>query len=721
MSMMHWREYLDTLTFELKTVKGKHNYRYLESAGAFDTEFTSLRIGPDYEYKAAVGYVWMFGVGGPDAPVCYGRELAEFGEFVLELSARLDLDPDRCRLIVYSHAFKTEFQYVRKFVQWRHVFITENHSPLYALAECGVEFRDSLKLSGGRSLKTIGEELRNKDYRKKTGDLDYTLIRHPGTPLTDVEMRYCEYDIRTLLAYIQEKVEEEEKQEIGTLPLTNTGYVRRYIRDNTLKHQSYRKIIHTLNLTPDDYVICREAFLGGDTHANPYYVGRVLDNVGTADLTSSYPARMVLDYYPMSSFKYVGTCTEADLEGLITQYCCIFRVRWTGLESKLDFTHPLSTSKCTTWSITGDDGKVRKGIPGLVEENGRVVSAEIVETTLNEDYYKIYREFYTWETMEVMGLRIAKRGRLPKPFVLALLEIYGQKTTLKGNLAKITEYGIAKNMMNASFGMTVTDIVRKVFEYDTESNEFMSVQQGDIVESIEKYNKNPKRFLFYPWGIYVTSHARLRLYSAILAIRDDFVYCDTDCVKYLNPHLHTEYFETYNNRIMDDIKYAAKYYNVPVEKFAPIARNGKGYPIGQWEVEPPYEHFKTLGAKRYLVTLTPEELSGYNKEKHVLDGPYLLTCAGVNKAGGTNYLIKLGNPFEEFTDSMQIPPEFAGRLTHTYIDNPMVFTIADYLGNTYTCRVPTALHLEPSEFTLTLLARYIEYLKGIGNHLELEF
>lgn len=41
------------------------------------------------------------------------------------------------------------------------------------------------------------------------------------------------------------------------------------------------------------FELLREAFRGGDTHANRFYVGKILDNVGSYDRESSYPYELV--------------------------------------------------------------------------------------------------------------------------------------------------------------------------------------------------------------------------------------------------------------------------------------------------------------------------------------------------------------------------------------------------------------------------------------------
>ena len=138
----------------------------------------------------------------------------------------LDLSENR-RLIVYVHNLPYEWQFIRKHFSWDKVFFLEDRKPVKARIG-GIEFRCSLKLSGGKSLQNVGKDLQKHKMEKKVGDLDYNLIRTALTPLTEKELGYCEYDIRVLNAYSEEKIEQDGG--IDRIPLTNTGYVREYCR-----------------------------------------------------------------------------------------------------------------------------------------------------------------------------------------------------------------------------------------------------------------------------------------------------------------------------------------------------------------------------------------------------------------------------------------------------------------------------------------------------------
>lgn len=197
------------------------------SAG-FDIETSSFY---DNNAKVAIMYEWTFGIGYiRDGEFCtcitYGRTWKQFQTLLYAVSQALELNENR-RLVVYVHNLPYEWQFMRKHFSWTKVFYIDERKPVYAINEMNVEFRCSLKLSG-KSLANTAKDLLKYKALKAVGDLDYSLVRHSETPLTQQELFYCENDVRVILSYIQEKIEQEG--DITRIPLTKTGYVRRYCK-----------------------------------------------------------------------------------------------------------------------------------------------------------------------------------------------------------------------------------------------------------------------------------------------------------------------------------------------------------------------------------------------------------------------------------------------------------------------------------------------------------
>lgn len=658
----------------LPVVVDNKKISYYNVPAAFDIEVSSF-----YQYgeKKASMYVWQFGILNW---VTVGRTWSEFKSFISVLSTILELSTDK-RLLVYVQNFGYEFQFIRKRFNWDKIFFLEERRPVYAITG-GIEFRCSWKLSS-KSLEKMGDDLQKYKCRKKVGDLDYQLIRTSVTPLTDKELGYCEDDIRVILSYIQEKIEQDG--DITRIPLTNTGYVRNYCRKSCFrKYKNYMNLMSVLTIDADEYSQLKRTFSGGFTHASAKYSGKILKNVGSFDFTSSYPAVMLLEKFPMSKAKLIERISSTDeLKHYLNNYCCMMDITLYNVEPKVSFDNPISYSKLTA-SLN------------VVQDNGRVVTAESISLSCTEVDFLVYCKFYRFSSITVHKMRIYQKAYLPKPFVLSILKLYKDKTVLKGVEEEYINYMISKGMLNAAYGMAVTDIVRDEILY--EDDEYIS-NKPDINQALDKYNQSKKRFLFYPWGVWVTSYARRNLFTGIYNCADDYVYADTDSIKILNPNEHMDYIDEYNQNILRKIAKVAEFHNIDPNEFSPLNQKGKRKTIGVWDFEGIYDEFKTIGAKRYM----------YRE-----DDKYSLTVAGVNKKKAMEYIQKTyNNPFDGLNDGLKVPSEYSGRLTHTYFDEECSGYITDYLGNVGHFHELSYIHMEPSDYELTLSENYKAFLYAI--------
>ncbi|MCC3726655.1 hypothetical protein, partial [Staphylococcus epidermidis] len=248
--------------------------------------------------KVAHMYIWMFGIG-MNQPVYYGRTWEEFIELTGTLQQAYGLSLSR-RLVVYVHNLSYEFQFIKHLFDWESVFAMSKGSVLKAVANCGIEFRCSMKLSGS-SLANVARNLMGKyACEKKEGDLDYSLIRHSETELTEAELGYCENDIVVVVNYIAKEI--SLAGGIHLLEMTNTGRVRTRIKNALLyggeknrrkasagTYQRARELMDSLTMDVETYTQCKNTFQGGFTHSNPNLTQAVIENVSSYDLTSSYP------------------------------------------------------------------------------------------------------------------------------------------------------------------------------------------------------------------------------------------------------------------------------------------------------------------------------------------------------------------------------------------------------------------------------------------------
>lgn len=650
--------------------------------------------------KCAIMYVWQFGINGF---VVLGRTWDEFLNMCDIISDVLKLSA-KCKLIVYVHNLSYEFQYIRTLFDWDKVFSIDLRKPIYARTKSGLEFRCSYLLSG-YSLAKLGEQINTYKVAKMVGDLDYQLLRHSQTPLTKKEIGYCVNDVFVVMAYIQERI--EEYKGITRLPITKTGFVRKYCRKHCLRktdengktvaNWEYVNMIQDLTISGlREFDMLQRAFMGGFTHANAVYTDEVLPDVDSYDFTSSYPTVMIAEKFPMSKGVEIDVKSTKQFEFLTSKYCCVFDIEFNDIYAKVTQDNPISASKCF----------IKEHV---AENNGRIVCAKRLVMTITDVDYNIIKNFYSWGKMRVGKMVCYRRGYLPTEFVKAILHLYEKKTKLKGVKGKEVEYLNSKEMLNSCYGMSVTNPLRDEFTYNGVWD-VKDLTTPEKIELLEKYNTSKNRFLFYPWGVFVTAYARRNLFSGIYAVGDDYVYSDTDSIKLMHGDKYKDYFKMYNEHIMYKLRCACKYHGISFEMCEPETIKGITKPLGVWDYEGRYKHFKTLGAKRYMV----EETDALTVGGKSYD--YSLTVSGVNKKNAIPFLLdKYGKNgiFAAFTNYLNIPETATGKNIHTYIDYEISGEITDYTGTVAHYDEKTGVHLEPTGYSLSLSVMYLNYLRGI--------
>lgn len=694
---------IDKLLIEdIKTVKTNKEIEYLNVPATIDIESSSFYDNKGE--KTAIMYSFVIGINGRGI---IGRTYNDLLTICKKLVDFYKLTRKK-RLIIYVHNLEYEFQFFRKWFIWDKVFAIEPRKILYALTTDGIEFRCSYLLSG-YSLDYIGKHILTKYIvHKLIGNLDYSKIRHYKTPLTIDELNYQLNDGLVVMAYIQERIE-EYKNNISYIPLTKTGKVRELMRKNCLyrlKHHArnsrYVSIIHAINiLSVFEYQQLKNGFSGGFTHANGNHVNKVIKNVTSMDISSSYPTTLLLEEFPVSNGEVIKVKNLKDMLYYMKFYCCLFDATFINIRSSTTYEHPISASRC-------------RDIKYHHEDNGRVIEAEKLTITLTEQDFYIIRDFYEWDKMLVANFRIYEKNYLPYEFIMTILELYKNKTSLKGIDESYIEYMNSKELLNSCFGMAVTDICRPELEYlpsmeDIEGRGGWISSEPDFEKLLNKYNKNPRRFLAYQWGVWVTAYARRNLFKAIKHLKNDYIYSDTDSVKFVNYEKHKQFFIDYNKEIDRKIQDAADYHNISVDLFSPLTNKGVKKTIGYFELDAEYLEFKTLGAKRYVV----KTKDGFNYNGVSI--PYSLTISGLSKFTAIPYLYnKYGDDLmNAFKDGMYIPKDYTGKNTHTYIDYEQKGVIMDYMGNSAEYYEKSSTHLEPCDYELSISREFLDFLLGI--------
>ena len=171
-------------------------------------------------------------------------------------------------------------------------------------------------------------------------------------------------------------------------------------------------------------------------------------------------------------------------------------------------------------------------------------------------------------------------------------------------------------------------------------------------------------------------------------------------MKYLNPEKHEKYFEQYNAWMIEQLKKASAYHNIPLEKFMPETIKGEKKPLGVWDFDGRYKRFKSLGAKRYAVEY--EDLH------------HSLTIAGVNKRKAIPYIEAHEKDFFDFMHfDYLFVEDCCGKMLHTYIDEEKSGTLTDYNGIDAEFFESSSVHLMSTTYKMTTSDDYLALLDNI--------
>lgn len=614
-----------------KRGRKKNPIVYYDIEMAFDIETTTLekldyarynKTGEKVIKGNAFMYHWQFCLRDT---VCFGRTWDEFLLFCEKLHLYLGTS-DSKRAVIYVHNLSYEFQFMRDFIEFSEIFAKDAHKVMKCYSHrYGIEFRCSYFLSN-MSLAKFCENSEGVTHYKLVDTYDYKKLRTPTTVLTLQELGYCYNDVRGLCECIRAL---RKSDNLAEIPLTSTGYVRREFRHAMQADPAYYPdTFNDLALTLPQYNLCKDAFRGGNTHANRVHAGHTIkasqgENaivMGSMDISSSYPAQIAMGYYPMSAFTEVKIASQAQFDNLCATRCVIMRVQFANLRIKENIPVPyVPLSKC------------QKHGKDCVIDNGRVLLIDCCEIAMTEIDLEIIKHQYTYDYFTVSECYVASRGKLPDSMRKTMMSFFIAKSQLKGLVEKLYEYMKSKNKLNSTFGMCVTDLLQDEWEMNQTTGEWTKVKPN-AEKALANYYDGKNSFLHYQWGIYVTAHARKQLQDMLDVVGMDVVYCDTDSIKFLHPDQHIPEFEKQNELL----RKRAIENDIPA--FCDVGE--KHYILGVWDMDDLYIQFKTLGAKKYCGVEWNEEAAQSGEDPV----RFTSTVAGMNKKLGAEN-IKCCNNF----------------------------------------------------------------------------
>lgn len=619
------------------------------------------------DLRQSIMYIWQFQIDY-DVTV-FGRT---WEEFFTMLRAIVDHLPKKTTLIVFVHNLSYEFQFLKAFYDFdiMEVFATDRRKVLYCtMFEKRIEFRCSYRLSN-MSLKDFTRKFHVK--HSKLTDFDYDVPRYWFSVLTIEEMRYCQNDVLGLVEAVRALLVSEDET-LLSVPLTSTGFIRKQLKKIVYENLGYN-YAQPFFPSPELYKIMRRAFRGGDTHCNRFYVNDILYGLSSVDRSSSYPDVLCNGEFPIEPLKKVEMQIDREyLEKLIKvrNRAILMECTLTDVKLKNPFWGSPYISKDKSYNII--DGKVY---------NGRILSAKSLTCCLTEIDYLIIADTYNFE-IEIKQWYKASKGKLPRCIVDFIIQQYKYKTELKGLAGEFNEtlYMKSKNRLNGIYGLFATAPIKEAIEYLAEDRDFHYDMHTSEAELYEKCKKS--YWLPYQFGVWTTALARMELYRGVCIASakqgdlydfSDYVYSDTDSVKYIG----NVDFSEYN---------AEKIRNSTASGAYAVDAKGKTHYMGVYEVEADHtlEEFKSCGSKKYA---------------YRVDGKLHVTIAGVDKKKGAAELEKRGG-LEVLQDDFTFYE--AGGLSARYNDFPEVGGIN---VNGYYVPITSNLYLYQSEYTVGTIQAY---------------
>lgn len=568
---------------------------YKDLICAFDIETTYL---PDIDQSFM--YIWQAQI---EEYTIIGRTWDEFIEFRRRLLECLN---EKEWLVFWIHNASFEYQYVSDPYIYEfkpnEVFCMDSRKILKFEMMKHFEFRCSY-LHTNMKLSEFLEKMGVPDL-KQDGDLfDYSKIRYPWTPLTDMEMKYVVNDVKGLVEALHVEMAHDGKN-LYNVPRTATGFVREDVK------RAMRSFNHNtlLYMQPDLHLLdlLMEAYRGGNVHSNRYMSDVLIDGpVHSVDLASSYPAVQLTRRFPMSAFREI---TDHDPEWVLhlmedRNKALLIRCAFSFIRLR-DERWPvpyLSKSKC-------------RNVYNPVIDNGRVIASDYLETTLCDVDLRSVLEEYDFDEIIFLEVWASRYGMLPQAMRDVTLDYYRRKTALKGIEGQEIFYTKAKNLLNGIYGQSVTKPLKGSILYEKdEYNE----KEEDREKAMATYRR--KAYQAYQWGVWVSAYGRQQLEKGIRHVFETpgatFIYCDTDSVKYKGD-------VNWDPINKEQISLCRQY-----RAYADDSK-GKRHYIGVFEKESDMARFTTLGAKKYAY--------------EDMDGHLHITIAGVPKKKGAEELQRKG-------------------------------------------------------------------------------
>lgn len=646
---------------------------YIDIGASFDIETTSY-FSSKLEANRATMYHWQFAL---NKTVITGRTWDEFVEFAKILDKKAK--KAKAKLLILDQNLGFEFTFIKGLFKWKKdkkghpmIFAKDIRTVLYCVTG-NLEFRDTLALTN-MGLDKYKKNF-NLDVGKLKGDLDYDLIRHSYTPLTDRELAYCINDVLVLTDFYYKFLRPEFLEKGKTIPLTSTGIVRSEVKDafNEMSKEDQKKMRYEIRKAMPNreiYLLWRTfLFRGGLTHANILACNELMDkDFVSFDGKSMHPSQMLHHNF---SWRYIRRNPEAFPEILEST-----KDEKHGFFGLFTFYHIRSK----TYHSLESKNKLVEYSKDAIFDNGRLCRGAKITVMLNQIDYQNYLKMYSWTKMELHYIYQSDMKPLPEYLLKTVCHYFWLKENCRDD---VVLYNLTKRKLNGCFGMCSTGLCETDLDYDEETQTFHPSKLARTYDELTRF-----LILLPQWAIEIAAYSRAQLIDAILNGGGvDSIYYDTDSNKVNHPEKYEAYYNEFNERMME-VNKNLNTYGYDKEPFLHI---------GCWEKEYTGVRYKVLGAKRYLV-------------EH--DGEIQCTVAGMVKGTLEDYCEDNNlNIWDEFSNNLHLSPEYSKKKTTVYWDEPFEDDITDYLGNKAHISEKSCVSIISIPFHMSMDAYFLELIR----------
>lgn len=539
--------------------------------------------------KKDIGYITDWTITIENECCIYGNHVSDLINTIDRIADTLHADKDHL-VRFYVHNFPYDYMFMRNHMiqKWGEPdrsLASKTHRYIFmGWTSFGIEFRDSEILTQ-RSLERLCQDMGTTE--KAVGTWDYKKFRTPDSERTETEIKYVCIDTISLCKALRKYIS-DRGYTVANVPLTNTGFIRNRARAESRKDKKWRNHFLSMQLDLRQYKQLLDAYHGGYTHANRYYINKIITkSMYCYDFASSYPSVICYKKYPMSNFTYTDALTLQDILDLKEDYAFCGYLRLTNVHLKKDCPMPpMAFHKAKVCVFPEADARSQKSLYAENLDNGKIVNAQIVIYPFTDPDLETILESYDYDSADVASVMRAKKDYLPEWLINYVMKLYFNKSTLKHSDPVL--YAISKGELNGIYGMMVQRIIQQICEEDFDTATWTSdIPEEKEQEILDKFYKSRNSFLPFQWGCWVTAYAQENLFK-LGACCKKWMYSDTDSVKGYDWDMVK--LQAYNDEIIQ----------ISNERGVGLVEyKGEHFRLGIADFDGEYSEFITHGSKRY--------------------------------------------------------------------------------------------------------------------------